>query len=52
MIIIAQNPGSVPAFKHQTDLERIDIQENEQKKSILGEDNVYTKQREIIQINI
>ena len=37
--------------KH-TDWDRIDKQENELKKSILGENNVYPKQREITQINI
>ena len=37
--------------KH-TDLDRIDIQENEVNKIYFGKETVYTKQREIIQINI
>ena len=53
----------VPSTTKHTDWDRIDKQENElridieeriwtENKNILGEDNVYTKQREITQINI
>ena len=53
----------IPSNTKHTDWDRIDKQENElridieeymnwKKKNILGEDNVYTKQREITQIDI